>query len=73
MTSPNQDRNRIPNEFTKVGLFRESLPKRGRPFVRGFFDGVHVNHVDGLWLGSPKERTIAQQQNRSNIGGSFPV
>jgi len=39
----------------------------------GFFSVFIVNHVDGLWLGSPNEHIYVQQQNRLNIGDSFPA
>ena len=35
-----------------------------KTLASGIFPGVHVNHLDGLWLGSRNERIVVQQQNR---------
>jgi hypothetical protein len=35
-----------------------------KALASGIFPSIHVNHLDGLWLGSQNERIVVQQQNR---------
>src|SRR5215469_152765 len=35
-----------------------------KTLVPGIFPGVHVDHLDGLWLESRNERIVVQQQNK---------